>query len=175
MEVWKEMNEFYGFYSVSNLGRVKRNKRVLKKTNGATLILEERLISLTNNGNGYLALRAYVNNQSKIKYVHRMVYKYFVGELVDGMQINHIDFNRSNNTPSNLEQVTSRQNIHHSRVNRPKTSDYPCVHYFCNKYVGRFYVKSKPVYCGRFENAREAAVAVKAKMEEYGLEYGNHI
>ena len=175
MEIWKEMDEFEGFYSVSNLGRVKSNKRSILKSNGVIQNFKEKIISLTDNGSGYLNVKFCIKNKPSIMYIHRLVYKHFVGELIDGMQINHIDFDRYNNMQSNLEQVTRRQNIHHSRVNRPKTSDYPCVYYFCNKYVGRFYSNSKGVYCGRYETAIEAAIAVKTKMAEYNLEYGNHI
>jgi hypothetical protein len=175
MEIWKRMEEFGDNYSVSNLGRVRSEDRTITKSNGFKYTFLKREIVLSDNGTGYLMIKAKVMGVTKRAYVHRMVYKYFIGELNSDMQINHIDFNKSNNSVSNLEQVTCRQNLHHSRINRPKTSEYPCVYYFCNKYVGRFYVKSKGVYCGRYEMAIEAAIAVKTKMAEYNLEYGGHV
>ncbi|MHB9027373.1 MAG: HNH endonuclease signature motif containing protein [Candidatus Latescibacterota bacterium] len=46
--------------------------------------------------------------------VHRIIYSFFRGRIPDGYFINHIDGDRGNNTLSNLEAVTPKENIHHS-------------------------------------------------------------
>ena len=46
--------------------------------------------------------------------VHRLVWECFVGEIPQGMQINHKDGNKSNNCLSNLELVTPKQNMSHA-------------------------------------------------------------
>jgi hypothetical protein len=48
--------------------------------------------------------------------VHRMVYLAFVGELVDGLVICHIDGNPANNAPGNLLQATQAENISHKLI-----------------------------------------------------------
>tara|TARA_R110000824_G_scaffold377076_1_gene568276 strand:+ start:978 stop:1517 length:540 start_codon:yes stop_codon:yes gene_type:complete len=45
--------------------------------------------------------------------VHRLVYRIFVGELVDGMHICHLDGNPANNDVSNLSQETHTENMSH--------------------------------------------------------------
>lgn len=43
-----------------------------------------------------------------------MVYTYFKGEIPKGLTINHIDGNRSNNKPENLEIATYKYQIEHA-------------------------------------------------------------
>jgi hypothetical protein len=49
-----------------------------------------------------------------MKYVHRLVYESFRGPIPDGLEINHIDGNKKNNSLENLEAVTRKQNLHHA-------------------------------------------------------------
>lgn len=59
--------------------------------------------------------------------VHRLVYESFIGEVPEGMQINHIDEDRTNNTIlfdvqgnityTNLEVVTPRENCNYGSRN----------------------------------------------------------
>lgn len=44
------------------------------------------------------------------KYVHRLVWELFKGEIPEGYEINHIDGNKANNKLSNLELVTRQEN-----------------------------------------------------------------
>jgi hypothetical protein len=171
MEIWKEMDEFDSKYSISNLGRVKRNERITIKKNGFNYLFSEKILKPSTNGNGYLMIKVRMQDEIKRQYIHRMVYKYFASKLISGCQINHIDFDKSNNNISNLEQIDTRRNSHHSHFNKSKTSNYPCVYFESKKYVGRFYVNSKPIYCGRHDNEHIAAQAVKEKMNQYNIEY----
>lgn len=43
--------------------------------------------------------------------VHKLVYLTWVGEIQDGMQINHIDDDKNNNYYKNLYQGTQKENI----------------------------------------------------------------
>ena len=43
--------------------------------------------------------------------LHRIVYKAFVGEIIDGFEIDHIDCNKLNNALYNLELVTHSENM----------------------------------------------------------------
>lgn len=56
----------------------------------------------TPRGNGYYG----VTIQGRSVFVHRLVYELFVGLIPDGMQIDHIDGTRDNNTVDNLRVVT---------------------------------------------------------------------
>lgn len=47
---------------------------------------------------------------------HRLVYELKVGPIQDGMQIDHIDGNKTNNRPDNLEAVTGLENMRRSHA-----------------------------------------------------------
>lgn len=46
---------------------------------------------------------------------HRCVWVWFNGEIPEGMNINHLDFDRSNNRIENLEVVTQQENLQYSK------------------------------------------------------------
>ncbi len=55
----------------------------------------------------------------KMLLVHRLVAKTFIGNLPDDKQVNHIDFNPSNNTVDNLEICTPVENmVHYYKKNK---------------------------------------------------------
>jgi len=47
-------------------------------------------------------------------YLHRLVWETFMGDIPEGLQINHKDGDKSNNNLSNLELVTPQQNLRHA-------------------------------------------------------------
>lgn len=98
IEEWREI-QGYPNYLVSNHGRVysKNVNRVMKTTR-------------TRKVDGYEVVFLCKENKVKGFLMHRLVYQAFVGEIPDGMQINHIDENKLNNHVENLEVVTPRQN-----------------------------------------------------------------
>lgn len=60
--------------------------------------------------------------KSKRMAVHRLVYMTYVGEIAEGLVINHIDGVRDNNSLKNLEAVTISQNNKHrygGKYNKP--------------------------------------------------------
>ena len=62
------------------------------------------------NSKGYLI----VNMNSRTYSIHSLVAKFILGERPSGLCINHIDGNKLNNAPSNLEYVTLADNTKHS-------------------------------------------------------------
>lgn len=56
--------------------------------------------------------------------LHRIVYQTFVGEIPEGLQINHIDGNKLNNHITNLEAVTASQNVLHAFANGLNSPQY---------------------------------------------------
>lgn len=65
-----------------------------------------RQISVAPRHKGY----CYLTYKGKSIKVHRIVYEKFVGPLIDGLVIDHINNIRHDNRPENLQQVTSRVN-----------------------------------------------------------------
>ena len=69
---------------------------------------------------GYYQVRLYDNSGKlgKLKYIHRLVWETFVGNIPEGLDIDHKDSNPSNNNLSNLQLLTPREN--NDKYNRKK-------------------------------------------------------
>ena len=101
-ETWREIKDFPN-YEVSNLGNV-RNKKTGK-------VLKPR------QKNGYLVVDLLLDDVIKNLRVHRLVAKAFIPNPDNLPQVNHKDFNKSNNDVSNLEWISRADNIQHSHDN----------------------------------------------------------
>lgn len=109
-EQWKDIPQYEGLYQVSNLGRVKRLYMVIEYCDGRVYTYHERILKPTINAK-YSYVDLYDRQSKKRFAVHRLVYSVFIGELIDGLCIDHIDNNQSNNNLNNLQQITQLQNV----------------------------------------------------------------
>lgn len=156
MEEWEFIEELQSLYKISNKGRVYSVRKGC-------------MSKLQDNGNGYKQICVSIKSKRKVLYVHRLVYKYFIGNLKRGMVIHHKDFDTSNNCFKNLEQVSQRENNHKSHKNKSKTSNTPCVYFESGKYVARFYVNNKSIYCGRHRTESLAKKELERKMSLFDI------
>ena len=102
-EEWKGISGFEGVYSVSNLGRIRRDIRGSRTYQGK--ILKPKL------DKGYLRINL---NHSKTFFIHNLVAAAFIGPKPNGLQTNHIDGIKINNKVDNLEYVTDIGNKQHA-------------------------------------------------------------
>jgi hypothetical protein len=98
-EEWKKVEGFPN-YSVSNLGRVRNDKK-------------NKLLIL-NDSKGYMRVTLYHDGLSRRTLVHRLVATAFIPNPDNKPQVNHIDGNKKNNCVTNLEWVTAQENVIHS-------------------------------------------------------------
>lgn len=63
---------------------------------------------------GYKVIRCTSNRKSVYAYGHRIAWSMLCGPIPPGRVVNHLDGNKGNNAPVNLEVVTQRQNIRHA-------------------------------------------------------------
>jgi hypothetical protein len=101
MEIWKKIEGFEN-YSVSNEGRVKNDKIFLK---------------LSYNKRGYSQVVLWNKNKNKIQTIHRLVAQAFIPNPDNKPEVNHIDYNKTNNHVSNLEWATKKENEDHALQN----------------------------------------------------------
>ena len=99
MEIWKEING-HANYSVSNKGRIRNDK-----TN--------KILTLGDNGKGYLYVRLMANGRCHKYYVHRLVAQSFIPNPDNLSDVNHIDEDKSNNSVENLEWLSHKDNMMH--------------------------------------------------------------
>lgn len=115
-EIWKDIEGYEGLYQVSDLGRVKSSytDRILKGSKHIT---------------GYLVVNLYKNNIGSTKRIHRLVAQAFIPNLENKSDVNHIDENKTNNKVSNLEWMTTKENINHGTRNErmAKTNSIPII------------------------------------------------
>lgn len=108
-EIWRDIKGYEGMYQVSNLGRVKSLPRL--KWNGKGIhMLKERILKIYITNRGYYRVRLYSNFKGKFFSIHRIVFEAFVGEIPEGMQINHINEDKSDNRLINLNLMTAKEN-----------------------------------------------------------------
>lgn len=137
MEIWKDIKGYEGLYQVSNYGRVKAMEKIVPSSaHGKPCLrhLKETIIRLHHSGGGYVNVNLSIENIKKHYYVHRLVYETFIGEIPQGMQIDHINTIRTDNRVCNLRCVTCVENhnnplslIHYekSRFNVPRGESHP--------------------------------------------------
>ena len=102
MEEWKQVFDFPD-YEISNLGRVRSNKR---KT---PIILKQSYYS-----NGYTFVLLYNGDNKKSCLVHRLVLENFQPRAgMENLQVNHINCIRDDNRLENLEWTTKKENDAH--------------------------------------------------------------
>lgn len=75
-------------------------------------VKRKKLLTAHSRG-GYLYFSFQMNGKTTNRTAHRLLWEAFVGPIPAGMQLNHKDFNKKNNTFENLEVVTPEENRRH--------------------------------------------------------------
>ena len=109
----EEYSSIEGFpnYLVTSHGRIIS----LKDNKGKRRIKE--LKQAKNKRNDYMQLTLHKNGKCYTKRVHRLVAQAFIPNPENKPQVNHIDENKTNNHMSNLEWMTSIENVNHGTRN----------------------------------------------------------
>lgn len=113
MENWKPLSIAPYEYSISDAGNVRANQKI----DARGFPRKERVLILSTNEDGYKKTSLTINKKCKKFFVHRLVYQTFIGEIPDGMEINHINGIRDDNRACNLNAMTHSDNILHSKTN----------------------------------------------------------
>lgn len=103
---WKPVKDYEGLYEVSNYGEVKS----LERFDSLGRKVKEKILKFNKNKWDYLYVDLYKNGVKKHPRINRLVYSTFVGDIPDGLEVNHIDENKENNRVDNLNLMTSKQN-----------------------------------------------------------------
>ena len=116
MEQWKQTH-IRNDYEVSNLGRVRRIKRSpkCKIFNGPFSYIKGKLCR-----NGYHRIKV----GRKAYGAHRLVAIAFIPNPMNKPDVNHIDGNKENNSVSNLEWVSKKENMLHAVRNGLAKNQY---------------------------------------------------
>lgn len=127
-EIWKDIKEWKGKelqdgYQVSNFGRVRNLGRVLMQKNWKGELYPHPypacMLRQTKDEDGYLFVAfCRIDKKSPITgRIHQLVATLFLDQKPKPgqIQVNHIDGNKENNTPENLEWASPDENNRHAR------------------------------------------------------------
>jgi hypothetical protein len=116
-EIWKDIEDYEGYYQVSNQGRVKSLARVIVRSDGSLLPIKEKIMKPFISSKGYNRIDLH-NNTGQTKYkVARLVAIAFIPNPLNKPEVNHIDTNKLNDNVENLEWNTGSENIIHAYKN----------------------------------------------------------
>ena len=113
-EIWKPIKSFEGLYEISNLGRVKSLKRIVKRNKNHDMFVSEKIIKNMIANTGYYYVTLSLNNKKTHLRIHRLVSEHFLYKVPNKDFINHIDGNKLNNKVTNLEWCTISENNKHA-------------------------------------------------------------
>ena len=109
IEEWRSIEGYEGLYQVSSLGRVRSCDRFVN-SNGGTRLHKGKVLKPGMYRVGYLHVVLCKEGKPTAFSVHRLVYEAFHGKIPEGMQVNHIDEDKSNNSLNNLNLMTPKEN-----------------------------------------------------------------
>lgn len=119
-EIWKDIPHYEGLYQVSNMGRVKSLN--YRKTG------KEHIMKPIKHNRGYRQIVLYKKGIIKHYLIHRLVWETFKGKIPAGLEVNHLDEDKTNNCLDNLELLTRKENnnygTHNERVAATKKGVY---------------------------------------------------
>ena len=106
-EIWKGIRGYIGLYDVSNFCRIRSLKHG-----------KVRILKPFKEKDGYLHVELYKNRKGKKFYVHRLVWEAFNGAIPEGMQVNHINEDKTDNRLENLNLMTPKENMNWGTANQ---------------------------------------------------------
>lgn len=108
-EEWRPVVDWEDWYSVSNLGRVRRN-RAGRRTYAGRLLKSW----VTDKGYVSVGLTKGSHDSLRFRFVHQLVARAFIGPPPEGVGVNHINGIKTDNRPENLEWTTPLANSAHA-------------------------------------------------------------
>lgn len=108
-EEWRPVVGYEKNYSVSSLGRVRRELMECNAVKGKI-----KAQNIGRRMGSYPTVGLCLNGRNKTMAVHRLVAEAFLGRLPSGMNTNHIDGDKANSRLDNLEYVTISENHKHA-------------------------------------------------------------
>jgi len=124
-ELWTDIQDYEGYYQISNHGRVRSLDRVIVQRNGKVRPTIGQMRKIGHQKSGYHTIQLRKAGSSiKTFYIHRLVGLHFLPNASNSPQINHKDGNKANNHFSNLEWCTASENLQHAVDTGLHTSDH---------------------------------------------------
>lgn len=102
---------------------------------------------------------------------HRIIWEMFNGKIPDGLVVDHIDGDRTNNRIENLRVCTRAENSRNCKKSKANTSGFKGVSRSGNKWRAQIRVNRKRISLGNFLTKEEAHKAYCDAAEYYFKEF----
>ena len=103
-ETWEDIAGYEGHYRISNTGKIYSVK-------------SNRILKQPNQPDGYYRVRLWFNGVVKSFLLHRLVAMTFIPNPNGLPEVNHIDEDKSNNSVTNLEWLSCKDNVNYGTRN----------------------------------------------------------
>lgn len=113
-EVWKDIPGYEGAYQVSNTGFVRSLPRTFVNTRGERRNLPGKILDYRKARHGYAMASLYRQMKFKNFKVHRLVAAAFLETVEGKTEVNHKNFDKTDNRVENLEWVNRIENVSHA-------------------------------------------------------------
>lgn len=172
---WRPVVGFEGQYEVSGLGKVRSMERRAPRGNH-TVAVRARLLRqyLTKTGR-YPCVYLCKHGKARLRKVHQLVADAFIGPRAAGMDIDHINRDRTDNRRCNLRHCSRGQNNHNSGAvwGAVRFRGVRLTGYVGKPYQAAITHNGVTIRLGTFVNAADAARAYDAKATELLGEYAS--
>lgn len=139
-EIWKDIENYEGYYQISNFGRVRSVDRYIYNTsnfgNNKVSFYKGKIMKPSKREKGYLGICLTKQNKQQSFLIHRLVAKAFIQNPNNLPQVNHIDENKANNQVFNLEWCDNKYNVNYGN----------CILNMSKSRINNMY-NQKPVRC----------------------------
>lgn len=110
---------------------------------------------------GYYRVVMTIDGKVKYKRVHRILAETFIGDIKEGLIVDHIDRNKLNNRLDNIRIISPEASSCNTRGAYSASSKYKGVYFKKrdNKWVAEIMLNRKHIVIGIFDNEIEAAKA----------------
>lgn len=167
MQVWKDILGYEGLYKISNKGLVKSSERYVNNSKSKRIV-REKILKLETVSGGYKRVSLCKNCEIKRFAVHRLVASHFVENIGNKPIVNHKDRNPSNNVFSNLEWVTTRENVSHASTSN---TGFTGIHKLkgLNTFQVRIFYNGESIYIGSTTSLEKAKKMYKDYIRLNGI------
>ena len=106
-EIWKDIPGYEGFYQASNYGRIRSLDREVRGRYGNITVKKGKILTPRH---GRAQVTLIKDGIRSYPLVSRLVYSAFHGPIPEGMQVNHINEDFTDNRLENLNLMTPKEN-----------------------------------------------------------------
>jgi hypothetical protein len=127
--LWKPVKGYEESYEVSTTGIVKSKDRLITNRDLISRFVKGNIITQHTNNYGYNTVKLSYKNKTNTCLVHRIIAEAFLPNPNNLPEVNHKSGIKSDNSLSNLEWVTHRENTQHA-YDTGLSSNQKGTHYF---------------------------------------------